>query len=326
MSLSAAGSTESFDYVIVGSGAAGSAAARVLADTGRSIAIVEEGSRVETDALSDRALPSLGTLYREMGLQQTRGRGPSLVLQGRCVGGSTVVNSAIARRMPEAVWQAWRTDHGLGDALPFADMQRNWQLIESELGAAPTPREVWGGNNGLMDGGRAALGIAGGPTVRFVRGCHGSARCQLGCPHGAKQSMLLTYIPYAEARGAVTFGDSRVERIEWRGDRAVGVTTRSSRLFARRAAVAQHHARIAVARGSCLSRPIGGSRVISWILDCPIRWRSRSSRRARVTQDVVWTAEEVERLGALGDRRWLERAPTTDVPIHRHRAWLARPG
>lgn len=100
MSTLNAAREEAFDYVIVGSGAAGATVARVLADTGRSIAILEEGPRVETPQFSDRAFPSLGTLYREMGLQQTRSRGPSLVLQGRCVGGSTIVNSAIVRRMP----------------------------------------------------------------------------------------------------------------------------------------------------------------------------------------------------------------------------------
>ena len=65
---------ETFDYVIVGSGAAGSSAARILADTGRSVAIVEEGSRIETEAFSDRVLPTIKSLYRDMGFQLARGR------------------------------------------------------------------------------------------------------------------------------------------------------------------------------------------------------------------------------------------------------------
>src|SRR5674476_1402448 len=31
--------------------------------------------------------------------------------------------------------------------------------------------------------------------------------------------------------------------------------------------------------------------------------------------DVVWTAPEVEHVGALFDRRWAGRAPTTHVPV-----------
>ena len=228
---------ETFDYVIVGSGAAGASVARVLADTGRSIAVVEEGPRVERAQFSDRTYSALRMLYRDMGMLQTRGRGPASVLQGRCVGGSTVVNSAIVRRLPEQVWASWKADYGLGDALPYHELERQWARIEAELGAAPTPAEAWGGNNTLMDRGRAALNIAGDPITRFVRDCHGSARCQLGCPFDAKQSMLVTYLPYAEARGAVVMSTTRVDRVLWHGNRAVGVTAGSSRLFARRGVI-----------------------------------------------------------------------------------------
>src|SRR5207302_5870880 len=101
-------SDEAFDYVIVGSGAGGASAARTLADATGSLAIVEEGPAVSTAEFSDRSYPTLARLYREMGAQVTRGRAPMLVIQGRCVGGSTVVNSAIMRRLPEEVWAEWR--------------------------------------------------------------------------------------------------------------------------------------------------------------------------------------------------------------------------
>src|SRR5665811_1486909 len=42
--------------------------------------------------------------------------------------------------------------------------------------------------------------------------------------------------------------------------------------------------------------------------------------------DVVWTAPEVEHVGALVDRRWAGRAPTTHVPVRRYQAGLARRG
>lgn len=228
---------EAFDYVVIGSGAAGATAARVLAETGRTVAIAEEGPRVDPRSFVDRVFPSMRTLYRDMGLQQASSAGPMLVLQGRCVGGSTVINSAIVRRMPEAVWAGWRDEHGLGDALPYAALERNWERIERDLSAAPTPAAAWGGNNALMDRGRAALGIAGAPMMRYVRDCHGSARCQLGCPHAAKQSMDVTYIPQAEARGARVLSGARVDRITWDGEAATGVAGPSLRLVARRGVV-----------------------------------------------------------------------------------------
>ena len=226
---------EPFDYVVVGSGAAGATATRTLVDATPSVAVLEEGPRVDTHQFSDRAFPTLAGLYREMGAQTTDGRAPMLVIQGRCVGGSTVVNSAIMRRLPEEVWSEWRDGHSLGAALPYAALEERSATIETELGTAPTPPEVWGENNRLLSVAAAGGGVSGAATHRNVRGCHGSARCNLGCPHGAKQSMQVSYIPTAEERGAQVFAGQRAERVLLNGRRAVGVQTRDGYFHARRA-------------------------------------------------------------------------------------------
>jgi hypothetical protein len=233
---------EVFDHVVVGSGAAGATAAVVLAEAGSSVAVVEEGPTVGTEQFRDRAYASLRTLYRDMGTQVARGRVAIPVFQGRCLGGSTVVNSAIMWRLPEDVWAGWRDDFGLGDALPLADLVQNFYRIEADLSVAPTPEDVWGGNNRLMAAAGTALGVRATPMRRAVVGCRGSARCQSGCPHGAKQSMALTCLPRAEQRGAVLFAGARADRAELAGDRAVAVAGRFAgggrfRLHARRSVV-----------------------------------------------------------------------------------------
>jgi choline dehydrogenase-like flavoprotein len=227
--------SEDFDYVIVGSGAAGASAARVLADSSASLAVVEEGPAVATDEFVDRAFPTLTRLYRRMGTQVTSGRAPMLVIQGRCLGGSTVINSAIIRRLPEGVWQEWAGVHGLGSAVPFDAVERASDEIERELHAEATQQLVWGGNNRLLSEAAVKAGLSGGPTLRNAPGCRGSARCNLGCPHGAKQSMQVSYLPYARSRGAHLFTDERVERVLWRGARAVGVQTMQRTLIANKA-------------------------------------------------------------------------------------------
>ncbi|MCA1554541.1 MAG: GMC family oxidoreductase N-terminal domain-containing protein, partial [Chloroflexi bacterium] len=196
---------EAFDYVIVGSGAAGATVARVLADTGASIAIVEEGPAVDTSEFTDKVYPSMRHLYREMSMQTARGRALIPILQGRCLGGSTVINSGIIWRIPDDVWEPWRSTFGLGDALPLDALHQNWDVIERELSVQPTPRAVWGENNRLMDVARKMLNLSGGAIHRNVHDCRGSARCQLGCPFGAKQSMLVSYLPYAQRKGAALF-------------------------------------------------------------------------------------------------------------------------
>ena len=229
--------TETFDYVVVGSGAAGATAARVLADTGTSIAVVEEGPAVGVTDFEDAALPSFQRLYRGQGAQRTSGRAPMLVLQGRCVGGTTVVNSAILRRLPEAVWQEWSRVHRLGGELQFAEIDAAADRVESELHAAATPEAVWGGNGRLLARAAAAAGLEGRAIRRNVRACRGSARCNFGCPHGAKQSMELTYLPYARARGAAVLADQRAVEVTWSGSRATGVRTDRDRFEARRAVI-----------------------------------------------------------------------------------------
>jgi choline dehydrogenase-like flavoprotein len=215
---------ETFDYVIVGSGAAGAAAARVLADTGLSLAIVEEGPAVSTAEFGDRAFPAMRRLYRAMGFQFTRGRAPIPVMQGRCLGGTTVVNSGIVWRLPADVWEPWRAEYGLGAALPLDALHQAWDQIEAELSVRPTQPAIAGRNNLLLQTATQRLGVSGLPLARYETGCRGSARCQLGCPYGAKQSMLVSYLPYAAGRGAWLITSARVDRVMFDGDRAVGVS------------------------------------------------------------------------------------------------------
>lgn len=215
---------EAFDYVIVGSGAAGATAARVLADTGASIAVVEEGPAITTGEFSDQLFPAFRRMFRAMGTQVARGRAFIPVIQGSCLGGTTVVNSAIVWRIPDDVWEPWKTEHGLGDALPLSKLHQYWDQIERELSARPVAPEIQGENNRLLELASQRLGVAGAPIHRYEIGCRGSARCYTGCPHGAKQSMLVTYLPYASERGAMLLTSARVDKVILNRDRAVGVT------------------------------------------------------------------------------------------------------
>jgi choline dehydrogenase-like flavoprotein len=138
---------EMFDYVIVGSGAAGATAARILADTGARIAVVEEGPAIRTAEFGDRIFPTFRRMMRRMGAQIAQGRASIPVIQGCCLGGTTVVNSAIVRRIPDDVWEPWKTNYGLGDALPLDALHQHWDQIEHELSARSVVWETWGENN-----------------------------------------------------------------------------------------------------------------------------------------------------------------------------------
>lgn len=214
----------SFDYVIVGSGAAGATAARVLSETGRRVAVVEEGPAVSTSEFGDRLWPAMRRMFRDQGGQVARGRSFIPVVQGSCLGGSTVINSAIMWRIPEDVWRPWKEERGLGEALPLGELHAAWDQIERELNVRPVAEASWGNANRLMNEASRKLGVGAAPTRRGDTGCRGSARCLTGCPHGAKQSMLVSYLPYAEERGATLVTSAKAERVVLQGDRAVRVT------------------------------------------------------------------------------------------------------
>jgi hypothetical protein len=90
------------DVVVVGSGAAGAILAYELAERGRDVVVLERGPHVDPSEFTEDEKIQISTLYRDGALQLSKDFRFS-VLQGMCVGGSTVVNNAICFDLPERV-------------------------------------------------------------------------------------------------------------------------------------------------------------------------------------------------------------------------------
>lgn len=211
------------DFVIVGTGAGGATAARVLDEAGFSLALVEEGPFFHPGDRPRELIDAMGMGVRSMATLATDGVAPMPLLQGKCVGGSTAINSGIIWRMPEDVRAAWRAEFGL-DHLVGDELDEAFTRIEDELGVGPTGDHIAGMNNLLMAKGAQALGLPGKPMDRNSRGCEGNSRCLQGCPIGARQSMEVSYVPRVLAHGARLHTHAHVDRVLFEGDRAVGVS------------------------------------------------------------------------------------------------------
>ena len=212
------------DVVVVGSGPAGAAVARTCALAGASVVVVEEGPHVQPTEFTADAFSAMSHLDRDMGASVTWGRAPMPYLQGRAVGGTSVVNGAISWRLPHDVWEEWAAaDPQLGEAWDWSLLERITADIETDLGIAPTDPAVAGAKNLLMAKGAQELGLEHRPIARNVRGCEGLGRCLQGCPRGHKQSMERTYLPQACAHGAEILSRCAVQRLLLERGKAVGV-------------------------------------------------------------------------------------------------------
>ena len=213
------------DYLIVGSGAGGGAAARVLSQVG-SVAVLEEGPPTSNETLSPVLHESLGRLFRGSGRTALMGRVPIPLLQGRCVGGGTFINSAIIWRLPEKVLAKWHHEFGLAEGLPHAALEAASAELEGELFVRPVDPSVAARQDLLMRDGAARMGIEARAIHRNERGCKGSGRCIHGCPNAAKQSTAVNSLRRATGSGANVLAHAGVSRVSFAGGRATGVVGR----------------------------------------------------------------------------------------------------
>jgi choline dehydrogenase-like flavoprotein len=144
---------------------------------------------------------------------------------GRCVGGSTVVNDALCWRPPGEILADWRERFGL-EAWSEAELAPHVERAWREVNASPTDRAHLSRNAHLLELGAARLGWAAEAMPRAVRGCANLGLCNLGCPVGAKQSSLVSWVPRAERAGARVLASVRAERARLEGGalRAVHAT------------------------------------------------------------------------------------------------------
>lgn len=207
--------------VVVGSGAGGSVVARELARAGHDVVVLEEGPYFNRRDFQGPLSERLRRLYRDGGMTFTVGTPVISLPMGRGVGGSTLINSGTCFRTPEAVLAGWRA--GAGVELPEPELEDAFADVEATLKVAPVPAQIMGANGEILDRGRRALGLSGGPIRRNAIGCHGSGVCAFGCPLDAKLGAHLTYLPQAVAAGARVVTGARVERVIVESGRAVGV-------------------------------------------------------------------------------------------------------
>jgi len=215
-----AGRTLDCDVVVVGSGPGGASVARVLAEAGHDVIVVEMGPK------KSHFKPSYANVARyhmqESGTMVARGSAPMPIAAGRGVGGSTLVNSALSFRAPRYVLDKW-ADHLDQPELAWEPMQALYDEVSRIVGVQVTRSEVSGENNDIIVRGLAKLGLEGGLAPRSTPGCVGCGVCYFGCPSRGKASTNLTFLPRAVSSGARIQAEVQVTEVLIEEGRAVGI-------------------------------------------------------------------------------------------------------
>ena len=209
------------DAVVVGSGAGGAIAAYELAKAGKNVVVLEAGPYVPSDKFAEMLAVAMGTLYQDQGGQSNM-NGDIAILQGACVGGSTVVNAALCFRTPDYYLKLWAREHGLVNLTP-ALMKTYFEKVEANLHIREVgPSETSPGAIRIGQG-MKKLGLPEGKARRNIKDCANTGFCFSGCATDRKQSMLVTYLPWAVAHGARIHADTRVTQVLAADGRATGV-------------------------------------------------------------------------------------------------------
>ena len=214
------------DVVVVGSGPTGALTAYNLAAAGLDTVLLEAGPvwRPRNFILDGGETLAAGAW--EGGVRAMRGRSILPTIQGRMLGGSSVINSAMCVRMPDFCLEDWQNNFGI-QSLDRATLDMHYDRIEKFLGICRTedPRAL-GRRNLLFKEGCDALGWSSEAPPRNVVGCDGCAECFTGCPTRAKRSMDITYVPAAIKKGLRVYTSVQIDRVLHEAGSATGVVGR----------------------------------------------------------------------------------------------------
>jgi choline dehydrogenase-like flavoprotein len=205
---------ETADVCIIGSGCGGGASAKILAEAGKKVIVLEEGGHFTSKDFDATEQTAYTNLYQQRAGQATDDLSVT-VLQGRCVGGSSTVNWTTSLRTPEFVLEAWKRDHGI-QGLSARELEPHFEKVERYLNIHTEPLENHNPNNRIILDGARQLGYRASAVGRNTKDCVKAGACGLGCPFDAKKTVAITYIPDAVKAGATVFANFRANKIEVR--------------------------------------------------------------------------------------------------------------
>lgn len=214
---------EDVDVVVVGTGCGGAVAAKVLAEAGWSVLMIERGGLflAERGDFDQREDDMLAKIDGGRGLDTTED-GRVALTHGNGVGGASLHYWADTYRTPKDRCDLWASKHGVQHR-SYDELLPWFEKIERDLNVHPAGDEKRNRMNQLFALAMDRLGLEVERVPQARKNCVGSGYCMQGCAYDAKQSQLVTHIPAALAAGARIFADCEVDAVVVEDGRAAGV-------------------------------------------------------------------------------------------------------
>jgi choline dehydrogenase-like flavoprotein len=220
--------SEHFDVVVIGSGAGGGVVAGELADAGRRVLLLEAGPHKTAADYMRWEARATHEMWWPIAFAQPAQPGPPMPLfRGRCVGGTTSINTKVALRPADHDYEKWHAAAGLTSdgGSPFGESDLLPYLERTERRLGVRERTDWQQCIHTVAPAFKALGAELEPVMSYTDyNCMRCGSCLQGCPTNAGKSTLNTYIhpPWAEGRLELRAG-SVVKRVVIEDREAKGV-------------------------------------------------------------------------------------------------------
>jgi hypothetical protein len=199
------------DVVVVGSGCGGAVAAKVLAEAGHRVLVVDKGYYFPPSELPMPTAEGLYHLYEGRGIVSSADTSTSL-LAGSCWGGGGTVNWSTALQTQGFVRREWAEEHGL-PLFASHEFQTCLDRVCDFMGVGTAGIRQNHRGQVLLEGARR-LGWDARAAPQSTGGHeHSCGHCHLGCGSGEKQGPAVSWLPAAARAGARFVEGLRVERV-----------------------------------------------------------------------------------------------------------------
>jgi choline dehydrogenase-like flavoprotein len=206
-----------FDVVVVGSGAGGGVVASELGRRGRDVLLLEVGPHRTAADFTRWEAKAAHDLLWPLRLAPLPSGEPVAFLAGRCVGGTTTINTKVALRAHERDVAKWHPATSLtnerGEPFSTSDLAPYYDRVEQVLGVRE--RTDWRKSVFTVEAGFRALGHELESVTAYTdANCMSCGSCIQGCSTNAGKSTMNTYIADALAHGVLELrANAAVERV-----------------------------------------------------------------------------------------------------------------